>query len=116
MSPLSTVDAQAEFAAFRDERGWAPFHDPRSLALALCSEAGELAGVLAWHGGHGDVDEATRAAAAAELADTVCFALHLANALGVDLGREVDKSLQTTRERFASRPSGTPSRKVDETP
>jgi dCTP diphosphatase len=114
MTPLSTLDAQMEFAAFRDERGWAPFHDPRSLALALCSEAGELAGRLAWCGADEDLDGATRAAAAAELADVVCFALHLANALDVDLGAEVGQAFATTRERFASLPAGTPSRKVEE--
>ena len=111
MSPLSTHHAQAEFAAFRDERGWAPFHDPQSLALALCGEAGELASVLAWCGADGEIDDATRREAAGELADVVCFALHLANTLQIDLGAEVGNALAETRGRFASLPAGTPSRK-----
>lgn len=34
-----------EFASARD---WRQFHDPKNLAMALSSEAGELAAVLRW--------------------------------------------------------------------
>jgi len=111
MPSLHTLEAQAEFAAFRDARGWAPFHDPRSLALALCAEAGELAGVLSWQSDDGGLSDDVHAAAAAELGDVIAFALHLANALEIDLGAEVARSLETARQRFASLPPGTPSRK-----
>ena len=33
---------QKKIIAFRDERDWAQFHDPKNLAEALSIEAGEL--------------------------------------------------------------------------
>ncbi len=46
-----------------------------------------------------------------ELADIATYVLHLANALEVDLGAEVERKLDETRRRFAHLPAGTPSRK-----
>ena len=37
--------AVASFAARRD---WGQFHDPKNLAMAIASEAGELCAVLRW--------------------------------------------------------------------
>jgi NTP pyrophosphatase (non-canonical NTP hydrolase) len=34
--------------AFTTEREWGQFHDPKNLAMALISEAGELAAELRW--------------------------------------------------------------------
>ncbi len=34
--------------AFTEARDWGRFHDPRSLALALIGEVGELAELLQW--------------------------------------------------------------------
>src|SRR6185436_17764761 len=34
--------------AFVAERDWAQFHDPKNLAMAIASEAGELAAELRW--------------------------------------------------------------------
>ncbi len=105
---LDTAGIQKRLSAFRDERDWARFHDPRSLTLALAAEVGELAEALAWTG---DGDAAIpRDAAADELADIATYLLHLANALDVDLGAEVERKLVTTRERFAGLLPGTPSR------
>ena len=35
-------DVQQKIIAFRNERDWAQFHDPKNLAEALSIEAGEL--------------------------------------------------------------------------
>ncbi len=45
---FDTAGIQARLQAFRDEREWQEFHDPRSLTLALTAEVGELAQALAW--------------------------------------------------------------------
>lgn len=37
-----------ELRAFVREREWEQFHDPKNLAMALASEAGELAAELRW--------------------------------------------------------------------
>ncbi len=39
---FGTAGIQARLQAFRDEREWQGFHDPRSLTLALTAEVGEL--------------------------------------------------------------------------
>jgi dCTP diphosphatase len=107
--PLDTSGIQARLAAFRDEREWQRFHDPRSLALALAAEVGEIAQALAWQGeGAPPVD---RDALADELADIATYVLHLANTLGIDLGAQVEHKLDETRRRFADLPPGTASRK-----
>ena len=35
--------------AFRDERDWAQFHDPKNLAQGLAIEAAELQEVFLWN-------------------------------------------------------------------
>lgn len=108
-APLDTTAIQQRLRALRDERDWARFHDPRSLTLALAAEVGELAAALAWRGEDGALPD--RAALADELADITAFVLHLANALDVDLGAEVERKVAETRRRFDALPAGTPSRK-----
>ena len=66
---------RAELAAFTVERDWARFHTPRSLALALVGEVGELCECVQWAGdagappGLGGWSAERRAAWADELAD-----------------------------------------------
>ena len=102
---------QQRLRLFREERDWARFHDPRNLTLAIAAEVGELAESLAWQGEGGSPPN--RAAMADELADITTYVLHLANALGIDLGAEVERKLAETRRRFADLPPGTPSRKPE---
>ena len=35
-------DVQAEVAAFRDDRDWRQFHNPKDLAISVSLEASEL--------------------------------------------------------------------------
>lgn len=46
MSELESV--MDEIRAFVREREWEPFHDPKNLAMAVASEAGELLAELRW--------------------------------------------------------------------
>jgi NTP pyrophosphatase (non-canonical NTP hydrolase) len=39
---------RAQLRTFTAERDWAKFHDPKNLAMAIVSEAGELAAELRW--------------------------------------------------------------------
>jgi NTP pyrophosphatase (non-canonical NTP hydrolase) len=39
---------EAAVSGFADNREWAQFHDPKNLAMAIASEAGELCGILRW--------------------------------------------------------------------
>ena len=46
MTDLTSI--QEKIIAFRNERDWAQFHDPKNLAEALSIEAGELLENFLW--------------------------------------------------------------------
>lgn len=75
--------------AFTDERGWHAFHDPKSLALALVGEVGELAAELqrlpAESAARLVNEEPRRTAVCDELADVLLYLVRLADVLDVDL-------------------------------
>jgi len=50
LNPMSADlnDIQQKIIAFRNERDWAQFHDPKNLAEALSIEAGELLENFPW--------------------------------------------------------------------
>lgn len=77
----------AEIAAFRDERDWKQFHNPKDVALSLVLEAAELLEIFQWK----QEDAVQRAAVeqkdriAEELADVFYYALLLAHDQRIDL-------------------------------
>lgn len=92
----SSTDRETNVAALREmveafvaERDWHQFHAPKNLAMALAIEAAELMEHFQWI----DVpasralrdDPAKLAAVSEELADVLCYAMALANELGVDI-------------------------------
>ena len=88
MSDLEAIRAAAR--AFREERDWEQFQDPKSVLLALVGEVGELAELLQWL----PADRAKALVAieplhtrvAEELADVLVYLVGLAEQCGVDLG------------------------------
>ena len=90
-SSTSLEDLRVEQRAFVDERDWAQFHTPRSLALALVGEVGEVCELLQWRSeddcGPGlaswSADEKTRLGE--ELADVLSYVLRLADVAEIDL-------------------------------
>ena len=91
----------AEFVAARD---WEQFHTPRNLSTAISIEAAELLEHFQWltddQAAAAMQDETKRAAAAAELADVLIYALSLANALDVDVSTAVLGKLERNERRF----------------
>ena len=81
----------AEFVAARD---WQQFHTPKNLAMALAIEAAELMEHFQWlepaESRAVAADAAKRAAAGEELADVICYALAMANELGIDVARRCE--------------------------
>ena len=69
---------------FRDERGWAPFNNPKDLAISLSIESAELLELFQWSGS--DVEAAAkRDAMGEELADILIYAALMAGRLGLSL-------------------------------
>jgi NTP pyrophosphatase (non-canonical NTP hydrolase) len=70
-----------ELMAFRDERDWAQFHNPKDLAVALNIEAGELLEAFLWKSAEdADIEKVKE-----ELADVIAYALLLADKYKFDV-------------------------------
>jgi len=87
------------------ERGWAPFHTPKNLAMALAGEAGELLAEFQWltpEESRRVMDSPEKAEAVrSELADVFSYLLELADVLGVDLIEATNKKADIVARRYA---------------
>lgn len=104
MSDADRLDALlGELRGFVRERAWEPFHDPKNLAMAIASEAGELAAELRWIR-NDDADAhcrgPARAAVVDELADVLTLALFFADRIGVDPIEAIRQKLEKTRAKY----------------
>lgn len=82
--------------AFRDERDWKQFHNPKDLAMSLVLEAVEVMEHFQWKS-PAEVDEHVRthkAEIGEELADTLYWVLLMAHDLDIDI-------LQASNEKLA---------------
>ena len=89
---------------FVQERNWAQFHNPKNLSMALAIEAAELMEHFQWL----DLDESRAvagdaerlAAVGEELADVVCYALALANALKLNVADSVRAKMIKNSQKY----------------
>ena len=90
--------------AFNTERDWHRFHDPKSLALALTGEVGELAELLQWVPAstvRTDVREGRlRERLGEELADILIYLIMLADEAGIDLATATAAKLAAAARGF----------------
>ncbi len=95
---------RADIRAFVDERDWEQFHDPKNLAMAVASEAGELLAELRWiasedsdahcqHPEHrGGVED--------EVADVFVSLMMFVERTGIDLEAVVTRKMKKNREKY----------------
>jgi NTP pyrophosphatase (non-canonical NTP hydrolase) len=90
--------------AFVAERAWEPFHDPKNLAMAVASEAGELAAELRWvKNDEADAwcrDPAHKARLADEIADVLITTLMLADRADVDVMEAITSKLKKNAAKY----------------
>ena len=79
MTDIQTITQ--ELVAFRDERDWEQFHNPKDLAMAIGIEAGELLEAFLWK----KSGEEKRDKVKEELADVLAYAFLLAHKCGFDI-------------------------------
>jgi len=104
-------DSQTTVAALRqlinqfvDQRSWHQFHAPKNLAMSIAIEAAELMEHFQWL----TVDQSRELAAqpeklaevGEELADVLCYALALANELGLDVSTVVHRKMEKNHEKY----------------
>jgi NTP pyrophosphatase (non-canonical NTP hydrolase) len=79
------IRARDMLRKFDSERGWKPYHTPKNLAMAIASEAGELAHLYRWCY---EID-GVRLGTHEELADILIFLILMADACDIDLEQAV---------------------------
>jgi NTP pyrophosphatase (non-canonical NTP hydrolase) len=96
-----TVDALAKRVKdFVEKRSWTKYHKPKDIAIALSVEAAELLEIFQWSGGAKDLDEGDLGRVRMETADTVIYALSMANACGFDLGEAVVEKISLNEKKY----------------
>ena len=100
MAELQSI--QEKIIAFRNERDWAQFHDPKNLAEALSIEAGELLENFLWK-----TTEQSRKLSPEELknvkeemADIFIFLTYLCDEYKIDLLDEVTKKMDINEAKY----------------
>lgn len=82
--------------AFRDERDWAQFHNPKDLAIALNIETSELLEIFLWKK-HEDADKEK---IKDELADVFAYAFLLADKYELDVQDIVLNKIKRNAEKY----------------
>ena len=99
----------AELRAFVAEREWEQFHDPKNLAMAVVSEAGELAAEYRWVTSDA-VDDFTRDAdvrsrVSLEAADVGIALLLFCDRIQIDLIEAMKHKIEINRRNYPVRAS-----------
>ncbi len=89
---------------FVDRRDWHQFHAPKNLAMSLAIEAAELMEHFQWiscEASRRIADQPDRLAEVAdEVADVLCYALAMANELGLDLAAAVERKMARNERKY----------------
>lgn len=93
--------------AFCEERGWAPFHAPKDLAIGLVTESSELLELFRFRSEkeiekHID-DPQFRENIADELADSLYFILRFSEMYGFDLSESVRQKLVKNAKKYPAK-------------
>lgn len=104
-------DSQTTVAALRrlvnefvDQRDWHQFHSPKNLAMSMAIESAELMEHFQWLSVEQSRALAAQperlAAVGEELADVLCYALAMANELGLDLSTAIHRKMDKNRLKY----------------
>lgn len=105
-----------ELVAFRDDRDWKQFHNPKDLATALSIEASELQEIFLWKNGP-SLDEAIskkKEHIEQEVADIASYLLLLCNELEIDLDAVVRNKLELNNQKYPAHKVRGSSKKYNE--
>lgn len=100
---MSTIaEITGKIRAFRDERDWAQFHNPKDMAIALSLEAGELLEQFLWKNPAEVQDRliSHREEISEEVADIAIYLFELADNLGIDLFAAMEAKLKKNAGKY----------------
>lgn len=87
---------------FRDERDWMQFHDPKSMASSVVIEAAELLEHFQWKRRE-EIDDYVKKhkeEIAEEVADVALYLFELADNLGIDVFKAMEKKLGKNAKKY----------------
>lgn len=97
-------DIVAKLRDFANARDWGQFHDPKNLAMALASEAGELLAELRWIASSDSdawvLEHDNRHRLAMEAADVGIALLLLCDRAGVDLVNAMAEKIELNTKNY----------------
>jgi NTP pyrophosphatase (non-canonical NTP hydrolase) len=89
---------------FVDQRNWHQFHSPKNLAMSLAIEAAELMEHFQWLSLEQSRavadDPAQLAEVGEELADVLCYAMAMANELGLDVSTAIRRKMVKNAQKY----------------
>ena len=101
---MTLDDFKKYIIAFRDERNWKQFHDPKNLAAALAIEAAELQELFLWKNNDEIAtmleDERARNKIGQELSDVFVYLLLMSESCGLDIISEAEKKMKHNAEKY----------------
>lgn len=99
---LDIAALQETLRRFAADRDWEQFHSPKNLSMALSVEASELVEIFQWlsESESSALDDATRSAAAEEIADIQIYLARIADQLRIDIPDAVDEKLVINARKY----------------
>ena len=91
-----------ELREFARERDWEQFHSPKNLSMALAGEVGELLEHFQWltEEESKNLSAEKLEAVGEELADIQVYLIRLADKLGVDIERSVQRKMKINADKY----------------
>ena len=99
--------------AFRDQRDWAQFHNPKDLAISINLEASELLEIFQWSGSD-TVCEDKMDKIREELADVLNYCILMADRCGLDMDEIVQEKMKRNGEKYPVEKAKDSAKKYDE--
>jgi len=92
----------AKIRAFRDEREWMQFHDPKSMAASVVIEAGELLEHFQWKNKEEAKEyvKSHKNEIAEEMADVAAYLFEMSDNLGIDLLDAIHKKIEKNAAKY----------------
>jgi dCTP diphosphatase len=102
LGPQNIDTLVARIRAFRDERDWMQFHNPKDMAAAISIEAAELQEIFLWKLSSDSVQiaAAEKKRVQEEVADIAIYLLELADNLDIDLIGAVNAKLAKNATKY----------------
>ena len=97
----SIKELTEKITAFRNERNWKQYHNPKDLAISISLEAAELLEVFQWSGADTGADtEKKIEKIKEELADVLIYSFLMGNDLGLDIDEIVTEKINANRKKY----------------